>query len=897
MKFRFQSVYFAGLLIVAVLGLASGVRGDVVYLNNGTKFVGTVVDSGGGEVQVETASGVMTFKRSDIARIEESSKLENTLLRAQTERNQGDFYEAVSLYADALKMPDAAAKKNEILKQQEEAIRDFLSTVGRRDPLTNGLDDIARIEKIKTILSNPVLLDLLQAKKKTLDAQVAQAYYDEAKRLETNGELEPAIEHYRVVLEHYPNHPLSKNLDRKILDLYLLSGEQAYKNNSYMPSAQARAAFSEALQRSPDNPKALFYLGRMELDDKNYQKARELLDKVNINGLNNREMQERAQMLERIDRLTQQPEAPRITRPAPQPTPTPEPPKSMLQRTRDWMNGGWKNTSKALQDFFSSPGKAMGSLWHWGQNLLILIAALIVLWYIPMKLVLKDLPNRRVVYYNWRKIVNFTGVVGLVAYYIDRWYREEPTKRCPKCNRSVNNPDIFENYEFEKCPYCEAVIKPPFTLPEIIQQRSQMIAVSRRLSGGSQDEAQREEMINLLNLIMVHARKIRASDIHVEPEEGRILVRYRVDGVITESIPLDGALVQLFSSCIKILSNLNIAERRLPQDGHFRRMILKEEINVRVSTIPTRMGEKVVMRLLDQKLASVAIDSLGMRDEPLEKYRRAIVAPHGLILATGPTGSGKTTLHYASLQYINDGSKNIVTVEDPIEYELDGINQIQHNTKTGLTFATALRSILRQDPDVIMVGEIRDLETAGISVNAALTGHLVFSTLHTIDTSTAISRLIDIGVDVKLISSALLGIVAQRLVRKLCPHCKKKSTATAKEIAQLGQEGSMLENKPIYRPRGCKECLGTGYIGRTGIYELLIPDKTVRNLIEVGGSTMELRQASMKSGMKTLRTEGVFKIHSGVTSIEEVVRVTTDDVFAETAKETPDTLPVGEEIE
>jgi len=287
------------------------------------------------------------------------------------------------------------------------------------------------------------------------------------------------------------------------------------------------------------------------------------------------------------------------------------------------------------------------------------------------------------------------------------------------------------------------------------------------------------------------------------------------------------------------------------------------------------------MRLLDQKLASVALDSLGVRNEPLEKYRRAITAPHGLILATGPTGSGKTTLHYASLQFINDGSKNIVTVEDPIEYELEGINQIQHNTKTGLTFATALRSILRQDPDVIMIGEIRDLETAEIAVNAALTGHLVFSTLHTIDTSTSISRLIDIGVDVKLISSALLGIVAQRLVRKLCPHCKKKSTTTDKELTQLGAESKMLVGQPIYRPRGCRECMGTGYIGRTGIYEMLIPDGDMRNNIEIGASTKEIRQASMKSGMKTLRTEGVYKILTGHTSIEEVVRVTTEDVFAD----------------
>jgi type II secretory ATPase GspE/PulE/Tfp pilus assembly ATPase PilB-like protein len=300
---------------------------------------------------------------------------------------------------------------------------------------------------------------------------------------------------------------------------------------------------------------------------------------------------------------------------------------------------------------------------------------------------------------------------------------------------------------------------------------------------------------------------------------------------------------------------------------------------VRVSTIPTRLGEKVVMRLLDHRIATATLDSLGMRSNALESYRTAIRAPHGLILATGPTGSGKTTLQYASLQFINDGSKNITTVEDPIEYELEGINQVQHNTATGLTFATALRSILRQDPDVIMVGEIRDLETGSIAVNAALTGHLVFSTLHTIDTSTALSRLIDIGVDVKLLQSAILCIVAQRLVRKLCPHCKKETTVSAKELKALGSEAQLLEGKPIFKSRGCKDCSGTGYIGRTGIYEMLVPNRTVRTLIEKGASAMEIRQASHDTGMKSLREEGIMKILQGITSVDEVIRVTTDDAF------------------
>ncbi len=872
-------LFVSAVLVLSVFSFSS--FADVVYLKSGAQFVGTVAqDNGGPEIQIKTNSGVMTFKREDIARIEKGSALDNALFEAKYELGEGNYFEAVSRYSEILKMPDAASKKNQILKDQENAIRDFIRSLDKHTPLELGVADIAQIEGFKTILSNPQLLDLLQAERKKLESKTAQAHFDEAKRLETNGDTEGAVEHYSIVLNNFPKHPLSQNLGRVVLNGYLKIGEDAYKSNMYRPSVKARSAFSEALQRSPGHPLALFYLGQMEVDDKNYTKAKEYLLQVDPTKLDNRNAQKRVQLLQLIETRTQPRVAP-TRRPVRTPTPGPTPELSRIEKIQGWFSDTWTNISKGAQDAFASPAKLMNLATTWGTKIGAFAIAFLLLWYIPMKVLIKDLPTRRVVYYNWRKIVSFTGILGLAAYFVDRWYREEPGKRCPKCNRYINNPELFEDFDFETCPYCEAKIKPPFTLPDIIQGRSQMIAVAKSMSSGVQDEAQREEMINLLTLIMTQARKIRASDVHIEPEEGRILVRFRVDGVITESLALDGGLNQLLSSCIKIVSNLDIAERRLPQDGHFRRLILKEEINVRTSTIPTRMGEKVVMRLLDQKLASVALDSLGMRAEPLEKYRRAITAPHGLILATGPTGSGKTTLHYASLQFINDGSKNIVTVEDPIEYELEGINQIQHNTKTGLTFATALRSILRQDPDVIMIGEIRDLETAEIAINAALTGHLVFSTLHTIDTSTSISRLIDIGVDVKLISSALLGIVAQRLVRKLCPHCKKQSTATERELEQLGAEAKMLVGHPVYRPRGCKECMGTGYIGRTGIYEMLIPDGDLRNHIEVGSSTKTIRQASLNSGMKTLRSEGVFKIQTGHTSIEEVVRVTTEDVFAE----------------
>ncbi|MBZ0255292.1 Flp pilus assembly complex ATPase component TadA, partial [bacterium] len=628
---------------------------DVIYLKSGAQFKGTVAqDNGGPEIQIKTNSGVMTFKRSDIDRIEKGTQLDNALFEAKYELGEGNYFEAVSRYSDILKMPGLdSSKKSLILKDQENAIRDLIRSFDKHTPLQDGVDDIAQIERFKTILSNPQLLDLLQAERKKLESKTAQAHFDEAKRLDTNGDIEGAAEHYAVVLNNFPKHPLAQNLDRILLNAYLEIGEKAYKENMYRPSAKARSAFSEVLSRSADNAVALFYLGQMEVDDKNYAKAKEYLLKLDPSKLENRDAQKRLQLLQRIETSTQPRVAP-TPRPVRTPEPTPTPQLSKFEKIQGWFSDKWAAVSKGAQDIFASPAKLLDLAKTWGINLGMIFGGFFLLWYLPMKLLVKDLPNRRVVYYNWRRIVSYTGIFGLIAYYIDRWYREEPGKRCPKCNRNINNPELFEDFDFEKCPYCEATIKPPFTLSDIIQQRAQMIVVAKQMSAGVQDEAQREEMINLLTLIMTHARKIRASDIHIEPEESRILVRFRVDGVITESLALDGGLNTLLSSCIKIVSNLDIAERRLPQDGHFRRLILKEEINVRVSTIPTRMGEKVVMRLLDQKLASVALDSLGVRNEPLEKYRRAITAPHGLILATGPTGSGKTTLHYASLQFIND---------------------------------------------------------------------------------------------------------------------------------------------------------------------------------------------------------------------------------------------------
>jgi general secretion pathway protein E len=390
--------------------------------------------------------------------------------------------------------------------------------------------------------------------------------------------------------------------------------------------------------------------------------------------------------------------------------------------------------------------------------------------------------------------------------------------------------------------------------------------------GHLKDLAAEAPIIKLVNLLITRAVEGRASDIHIEPFEDELKVRYRIDGVLhdVESAPkrLQAAIV----SRIKIMAKLNIAERRLPQDGRIRLKIGEGEIDLRVSTIPVLHGESVVMRILRKEGIVIDLDLLGFPPDTLSGFNQLISKPNGIMLVTGPTGSGKTTTLYGALDKINSPDKKIITVEDPVEYQLKGINQIQVKPQIGLNFASTLRHIVRQDPDIIMIGEIRDLETAEIAIQSALTGHLVFSTLHTNDAPSAITRLIDMGVENFLLSSTIRGILAQRLVRVVCPSCKEIDR-TASNKDELGALGIGKETT-LYMGKGCERCTFTGYYGRSGIFELLMVNDEMRKLILKGADANELRDAARRLGMRTLFEDGAEKIKAGVTTLSEVLRVT-----------------------
>ncbi|HMQ14609.1 MAG TPA: ATPase, T2SS/T4P/T4SS family, partial [Phycisphaerae bacterium] len=419
------------------------------------------------------------------------------------------------------------------------------------------------------------------------------------------------------------------------------------------------------------------------------------------------------------------------------------------------------------------------------------------------------------------------------------------------------------------------------TIGELISEMGADEALSKHAGRGeSIDLAELQEMAEsntvkkLVNLVLLQAIKDKASDVHFEPFEDEFKMRYRIDGVLFEMVPPPKFVAMAVASRVKVMAGLDIAERRLPQDGRIELLVEKRPVDLRVSVLPTMFGESVVLRVLDRAQVNLDLEQVGFREEELGVFRQLIDKPHGIVIVTGPTGSGKTTTLYSALRELNSPEIKILTSEDPVEYDIDGMIQCQVKAEIGLTFARLLRSFLRQDPDVILVGEIRDLETAQIAVQASLTGHLVFSTLHTNDAPSSIARLLDLGMEAFLITATLEGILAQRLVRRICTNCKEEYQPTEQQLMELGLLPEDVAGRVLYYGAGCDYCNNTGYRGRLGIFELMVMDDEIRELIMNQGSTAVLRNASRKRGMRTLREAGLLAIYDGVTTIEEVVRET-----------------------
>lgn len=409
-------------------------------------------------------------------------------------------------------------------------------------------------------------------------------------------------------------------------------------------------------------------------------------------------------------------------------------------------------------------------------------------------------------------------------------------------------------------------------MESVAEEESEATAVIDEVA--EEVEGEDAPIVKLVNYILTEAVRSRAADVHIEPQEDDLRIRYRIDGVLHEVMRSPKRIQLGVTARVKIMANMDIAERRLPQDGRFGLIVDKRHIDFRVASLPTIHGEKLVLRLLEKESIMMSLEELGFSKNSLKRFSSSIKKPYGAVFITGPTGSGKTTTLYAGLNVLNDIGKNIITVEDPVEYRLTGVNQVQVNPKAGLTFAAALRSILRHDPDIVMIGEIRDQETALIAVESALTGHMVLSTLHTNDAPSAVTRLIEMGLETFLISSAVDSIVCQRLARLLCPKCKEKYQPSLEALKRIDFPLEEGEDIPIlYRAKGCDYCSNTGYRGRTGVFEVMLMSDEIERLTVERANTEEIRKVAMAEGMKTLREEGLLQAKQGLTSIEEVMRV------------------------
>ncbi len=416
-------------------------------------------------------------------------------------------------------------------------------------------------------------------------------------------------------------------------------------------------------------------------------------------------------------------------------------------------------------------------------------------------------------------------------------------------------------------------------LREVAQEEVERLAVDIREGEDLLDVAAKAPVVKLVDMILLRAIRMRASDVHIQPYEEKLQVRYRIDGILYDVMTPPKKAQEALISRVKVMGKMDIAERRLPQEGRTTLRLADRQVDVRISSVPTCFGERAVLRLLDKSMSLFELEDLGMPEGELETFQKLIRSSHGVIFVTGPTGCGKTTTLYAALKRINSPEKNIMTIEDPIEYRIPGISQIEEDGKKGVTFADTLPYVLRQDPDVIMIGEVRDFDTARIAIQASLTGHLVFSTVHTNDSATAITRVLDLGIEPYLVSSSLLAVLAQRLVRVICPHCRTEYEPEPQELQAAGLSADRLPSGKLWRGSGCSACLDTGYLGRIGIYELLLVDDHVRGQIASRESAATIKRQAVQRGLRTLRMDVAEKVLKAITTIEEVNRMTQMDAL------------------
>ena len=850
MKIKIDKLIFVSLLFLSIplINLA-----DKIILKNGRTIQGRIVSSDEVTVRVDVGVSEIDLKQEEIDKIIRETREETFLVKAREALENRDLKSAIEFALKSLE--EGKDSKDEVKIVFKEAYSQFKVYAEGEIQAERNIDQaIANIQYLLQLNKNPSVKTLLDGEPAVnelnifLTTKLAEAYYVRARKF---SELSPNTYNSQILND-------------------------------------LKTASTYAPQSSPLFVKIVVTLGRFQERSglyqdalKNYQIAYEkstiYSDRLTIKS-----------DIERVQKLisptavvyaatptprsifTPIPLIKTIVTPTPTPIPTPTP--TFSQKVRQ--TGSPKKVLSVVKNYSKNIFKYVQQ-----QDILIWIIAIpliiILNWVIPIKLIKRKVNRGDPIAFKYHSWIKRLGLLPFLIYFVINIKRGAPRKRCPYCNKLIDNIESYSDMNFFICPHCNENITPIYDLKDYIEHliKNVEMDLSKGKRGMGDSIIERDAMIKLVRAIVTLAYRKRASDLHIEPEMEGIKVRARIDGMLYDLILLPRTISAATVSAIKVMANLDIAEKRIPQDGRTNIWVDKTDIDIRINTSPTPMGEKASLRLLDSQTILVDSAKLGLDGDNLEKFERSIRKSHGVIMVTGPTGCGKSTTLYVALRTINTGEKNIVTIEDPIEYQVKGINQMQVNPAQNFTFATGLRSILRQDPDVIMVGEIRDKETAEIGIDAAMTGHLVFTTLHTIDAPTAFSRLSELGIAPRRYAPALALVMAQRLVRVNCGECKKPYRPSKANLEILGLTNVSKDTIFIYGP-GCSACDKTGFWGRIGTFEMLLPDEQLLEVIESGATTSVIREMARKKGMRTLREEGIVKMLQGLTTVEEVIRVT-----------------------
>jgi len=858
---------------------------QIIYLKSGNSITGDIIEeeSTGDYYIVNVFTGKIPVRKSNVARIMEGQVYVEAHAQAEAYQQRRQWISAALAYQKAINNTDDTGIQAEFRKQIETITLEILGELKQGNPQKLPLDQCLVVAQHA---ENAALFD--QMERYVAEARLEQfrSWMDAGKNAFRFGNYDQALQYFnQIIAEATDNWAARQEARHQRAEVFIERATSLYLSKREDELQQAVVYLHQALEVMPDHDRANYMLGRAyrRFD---HHKAVEYLTKVkdskDLSG------GERQWVRNFINRKLAFWESQRKKKQA---SLQPQAPAggqgftdSMVNRFKEMFQGLGIDVSKENSGAYWQQTKVLLPLIFWA------LMAVLGAWYLPYRMVKWHSAKQQALKRDYVRIARRTGIFGFVFYFLGVLFSGSKRTKvtCPHCGKSLDSPSVFEDWNFNRCPYCRKTIKAPYRMQDYIRILGEKIAQDRARAaegkkGRDASTVGIDSTLKIIRAIITYAVKLRSSDVHIEQEDAEhLLFRFRIDGVLHDGVRLPVSLHSLIITAVKNLGNLDIAERRIPQDGHFSMMVNALELNIRVATTPTRSGEKAVMRLLVPQETTLQLTELGFAPEGLMKYEKSILSPHGIILATGPTGSGKSTTLYSSLAILADGQRNVVTIEDPIEYEISGVTQTQVHTKAGLTFGTALRSILRQDPDVIMVGEIRDQETAEIACSAALTGHLVFSTLHTIDSCTALSRLIDLGIEPRQVASAVVAIVAQRLARKICPKCKKAYRPRDEELKKIGLTREKIgEQARFYYGTGCDECQKTGYLGRTGLFEVLMVKSSkgsVERALEAGAMTSAIRLASRQDGMRTLREEGIAKVLDGITTVAEILRVTQAEI-------------------